>query len=241
MIAMVVGGLLTGVFGLLASLSKQERTPHWICWCALAAGLVVIVAGLWAGSDNARDAEVIQKKIEENAELTKENAAFITGGDSYGYFFISPWIKNDVVTAEFIPRGKYPLYGLTVKITDLTKWELLMDRGEPGELIISKCTIRRPIGDISPNEDGPVLSLSVQRPRQKFKIEFIARNGKWTQDITMHYDERITPYRIVGTNKVPAKDISSWHTAMRVTRGPDILRERIDALFPKSTNGEIEW
>ncbi len=235
MIAMVVGGFLTATFGLLAALSKQKRTPPCICWGAFFAGIVVIVAGVWAGIGDAKDYARI-------VTLTEENAALTTGGDSYAYLCVDGNAKSNVVEATFIHRGKYPLYNCNVKIIDITKLKNLPRRLGPHNQADPKFSTKHYIGNVAPaqNLDGPTIELPVQRPVQEFRCEYFANNGSWKQDIIIHHVPEATVSWSAGSNSVPLPGRSLWTPGWRVKRGPDVLLEHNTALFQKSDHSNTE-
>jgi hypothetical protein len=235
MIAMVVGGFLTATFGLLASLSKQKRTPPWICWTTFVAGVVVIGAGVWAGIDDAKDNARI-------LALTEENAALATGGDSYGYLCVGGNAKSNVVEATFIHCGKHPLYNCKVKIVDITKLKNLPRLLGPHNQADLEFSIIRSIGNVAPTQslDGPSIELPVQGPVQQFRCEFFANNGRWEQDIIIHHVPEVTASWSDGSNSVPLPERSFWTPGWRVMRGPDVLQEHNTALFQKSDHSNTE-
>lgn len=231
MIAMVAGGLLTATFGLLASLSNQERTPRWICGGAFIAGLLVIGAGVYAGIGDAKD----NRRI---VALAQENVALATGGDSYGYLCVGSNAVNNIVKAKFIHHGKYPLYDCKVKIMDVTKFQNLPHRLVPNDRTDWECTTNHSIGNTAPAQllDGPILELPVQRPVQEFRCEFIARNGRWEQDIIIHYLPEATVHWSDGTNSILLPERSVWNPGWKVTRGADVLHKHNAAMFQKNSD-----
>lgn len=102
-IGLVLGGILTGLFGLLSGISKEKRTPKCIAWGSFIAGLIVLSAGVYAGYQNqvteaedrrkASRIEGLSKKIVElaleNARLNNEIANSVSGGDSYCHLMVS--------------------------------------------------------------------------------------------------------------------------------------------------------
>ena len=99
-IALLLGGILTSLFGFLAAISKEERTPKWIAWGAFLAGLLVLFAGVLSGYQQDITSKLIQNRTEKIANLSQENAKFakinaklnkkiadsITGGDGFCYY-----------------------------------------------------------------------------------------------------------------------------------------------------------
>lgn len=94
MIAMVIGGLLTSLFGLLASISKSEKIPRWLCWCSFLAGIVVLIGGIMSGVSDAKDAAAIQNQTRQIAELSAQNTALLAGGHNYCSFAVSVHPSN---------------------------------------------------------------------------------------------------------------------------------------------------
>src|SRR5207302_1136108 len=64
----------------------------------------------------------IANKNAEIAELNKQIAATLTGGDNYSYVQISPPAQNSHVCEVYlINRGDYPVYDVSVQITDVKR------------------------------------------------------------------------------------------------------------------------
>lgn len=71
-IALVLGGILTSLFGFLAGISKSEKTPAWIAWGSFIAGLVVLCAGIFSGYQDQVTAAILQEKTEKIAQISQD-------------------------------------------------------------------------------------------------------------------------------------------------------------------------
>jgi hypothetical protein len=134
-IALLLGGILTSLFGFLASISKEEKTPKWIARGAFIAGIIVLFGGVMSGYQQERNSKLLQsrteqienlsqKNIELSSELSKINkeiAATVTGGESFCYLFPSPSFgKLNTMDFNLWHMGKYPVYDSFIRVWDDT-------------------------------------------------------------------------------------------------------------------------
>lgn len=134
-LALILGGILAFVFGLLAAFSKGERTPKWIAWGTFIAGLIVLVAGIFSGFEGQQASKLLQSKTEEvaklsqenaelaktNANLNKEIAGSLTGGDSFCYLMPLPsFTEINSLAFKLNHFGKYPMYDVHITVRDGT-------------------------------------------------------------------------------------------------------------------------
>jgi hypothetical protein len=176
--ALLLGGLLTSVFGLFAAISKEERIPKWIIWGSFFAGSIVLVGGIYSGFEQEKMSESLQAKSEKisnlsqkiidleekNVELSNTIADSVTGGDSY--LEITPFIPVGSNMIQFYLHncGKNPLYDVNIRILDQTMLQLLdyesvhKDKSldpllqiKSFNALVNKAAIYQNIGNISPN------------------------------------------------------------------------------------------
>lgn len=164
-----------------------------------------------------------------NASLAKESISTVTGGDSFCYMNFS--YQFGMPTPVLIHSGKYPLYDVQVRITDLNKFRRKVELHQPldlssdinltiGELQVGRVWINR----------GLAVPFSDERA-QDFNIFFSARNGIWTEILRL---------RKVG---------NSWSPALRVRFSPtDIPNppakpafEQVPKDFPRNADGLVDW
>jgi hypothetical protein len=164
--------------------------------------------------------ERVLARTQENAELTKSNTGVVSGGDSVCWMnFIHQWAYPCPVS---LVEGKFPLYGVRVKIFDISAEQVGIRRDD----------ISIDLGDLSAGRAwmNPTARLPFTGgTAQEFNVFFSARNGMWNQKLL--------------TRKVA----DDWLTATRVWRcagseAPEGLAfERVDSAFPRDDAGEVDW
>ncbi len=242
MIALIVGGLLTGAFGLATTfLNPDHPPPRWLSWGTFAAGLIVLAAGFWVGIDQNKSTTKIHNQGKQIIDLASELKHWTTGADSfcyyhYGNFAASP--KNKILRM-LVHVGRYPIYEISVDITDATTLKHLVNAGDLTFDSLRTIKTREHLGTVHPNDiaqnmyskachfQGDLLPVTIPQDtqRQEYSILFSARNGIWVQDIIIERvsDRCVVAYRVRTTN--PEK----------------ILLEHIDANFPRDADNSIEW
>ncbi len=177
-IALLIGGLLTSLFGFIAGISKDKEPPKWIAWGSFFAGIIVLFAGIISGYQGQITSKALQDKTEIivdvsrknvqlaeiNAALNKEIVSSVTGGDSY--IEIIPFIpvEGNMIQFYLWNRGENPLYDVNIRILDKTMSELIdykpvykdesldpLLRIKSFNIRFNKATINLNIGNISPN------------------------------------------------------------------------------------------
>lgn len=184
-IALVFGGILTSLFGVLAGISKSEQTPKWIAWCSFAAGLLVLGAGILSGYQD----QLTAKKI---TELNNKIANTITGGNGYCFLIFMNRPGSNICDLMLISKGEYPLYDVEINIHDHTKraalftpsvdlyqslppekFSELYNKSVKNSLKVIK------IGNKVPHMARPLRPLILPKDgdKQFYYIEIFARNG----------------------------------------------------------------
>jgi hypothetical protein len=199
-------------------------------------GLLSVVGALFAARQRAEYERVLRQKAEENAELTRQVAASVTGGDTFAYLQPLPTDSEDSVTLLLTRDGDYPLYDVEVRIGDQARVDELIARyssGGAGTLkpgfslrqFYEGQTVLR-IGNVGmsqawtyegyrlPNREHVNLAVSIQ-----------ARNGSVSQRLAMR--------RIGGERK--------WASIVRRDRDNALLVRMADSGFPVNQSGEIDW
>ena len=123
----VIGGVLTCIFALLGSVARQDKPRRSIHWCAFAAGIIVLVAGILSEIESSRqtlELESRSKKIvdlsEQNVSLSEQLLAFSTSGESFCYIQPMPDDLSQRQTLMLFHEGDYPLYDVELNISDST-------------------------------------------------------------------------------------------------------------------------
>ena len=134
-VALVIGGILILFFGVLAAISKEKRSLKWIALGSFLAGMIVLSAGLLSEYKGQQASKLLQSKTEEvakiaqeiarlaktNANLNKEIAGSLTGGDSFCYLMPIPsFTEADTLALNLHHFGKYPMYDVHIEIWDDT-------------------------------------------------------------------------------------------------------------------------
>src|SRR6478609_5690772 len=95
---------------------KMLDAPGWLM---LLGALLSTAGAILASQRQAASEEELSKKSVEIAELNKQIAASVTGGDSFAYMGFL--LQFDVPRLMLFHEGQYPLYGLNARISDLDK------------------------------------------------------------------------------------------------------------------------
>lgn len=191
----------------------------------LVGAIISAVGALWAAQQQATSERELRQKSDEIAELNKQIALSITGGDSFAYLIP---IRLGVSTSSLaiIHRGEYPLYDLTLRVVDLEKWKA-RDRQKPISFFdMQRDEIRLDIGNVAANQARVVGPMQIDSDSLRWNIFFSARNGFYTQLLRLK--------RINGELK----------TALKVTRNlPSGEAEtlQIDPAYPLGNDGKVEW
>jgi hypothetical protein len=249
MIAMSLGGLLTGIFGLAAALSKARHTRPWLAWSTFAAGVIVLAAGFWAGVDQNRAAEAASRQSAQildlasrNAEMSQHLQRLSSGGDSFCFYHYGNYgdsLTNSVFRI-LVHVGTYPLYEVTATTLDASAFQDFVASGKRftfGSLHTFEA--REQLGTIHPNDiaqnmfstnfhfqsDFLPVAVPPRANRQEYSLVFAARNGIWIEDVVIApvNGRLLTAFRV------------------RTPKSDKILYEHIDNGFPLAQNGSVEW
>ncbi|WP_217182759.1 intracellular growth attenuator family protein [Methylobacter tundripaludum] len=164
---------------------------------------------------NTRNEEII-KLNREIGNLSHHTMNMVTGGNSYAYILFSNNESESVENMQLgniflIHEGQYPLYDLTIQITDIDTFK--------NEKIINVGNI----GSIQHIKHWPLnyaINFNLHgKSSQRFNIFFYARNGTWYQQL------------------IYKKLKSKWYVATRVVRSNeqgsvDVLFKDISPNFP---------
>lgn len=135
-----------------------------------------------------------------------ENIKTFTGGDSYCYVTFAA-IGRDRNALTIVHRGRYPLYGVQIRLYDLDKG------GSP----LDNPTVeldRLPIGTVVLRQDV-LLGANGTGSSRRFNIFFHAMNGTWEENLRM---------RKIGTG---------WVHAIRVRRNDKVIFQQVQPTFGK--------
>jgi hypothetical protein len=164
-----------------------------------------------------------------NAQLAHESISTVTGGDSFCYMDFNYQFGRPM--PMFIHLGKYPLYDVGVRITDLNKLRKMVERKQQ---LTSSSHINLSVGELQVGKtwfNPNVFIPFSDGMAQDFSISFSARNGEWTEVLRL---------RKVGND---------WCQALRVSFTPlgaikpseKPVFEKIAEQFPRNKDGLVDW
>lgn len=148
----------------------------------------------------------------------------VTGGDSACYVF-GPTPESDRWIGLLIVHvGKYPLYEVTCRVTELDIFEEMLNNNEP-LTENDRSEFRFAIGPLAPNmgRRAPIDLPLGPKDSRRFNLFFTARNGSTTQ--------------LIRCKKIDGE----WKFATQLKRSDQVLYERIDDGYPRLGTGEIDW
>jgi hypothetical protein len=165
----------------------------------------------------------LEHLVNQAEEQTKEMINHVTGGDGYCSVMTTQTIDGRFswIISFF---GSYPLYNVTMRITDLERMKTCIERvGAFDEADFVK-TIN--LGDCVPGsatcEEGHAIELEGYSTRS-LNIVTAARNGYTSQQVRlMKIDDR-------------------WIVANRIMRGGKVVHETLPEQFPLDEEGNYDW
>jgi len=201
-------------------------------------GLLMSALGaLWASGEQTESERELQSKNDEIARLNRRIACSITGGDSWCHVgFSLPEGHSNVAAMVLVHHGSYPLYDVGVRVVDLDKMDNLTEGKDPEDPLslelIEKSETRIRVGNLSPGQ-ALLLSRRLTLPSgdsARYNVFIAARNGFVVEKARLR--------RVEGR----------WAAAYKIEAGPGreeeehtVLHQKIDALYPKNAEGEIDW
>ncbi|WP_039918725.1 hypothetical protein [Cellvibrio mixtus] len=170
------------------------------------------------GSVEVRFNELIDK-LEAKAE---ETISHISGGGSYPmaqFCGIGPPNNWGLIVRH---HGSYPLYDVTVRITDLRQ---LAQAKDSSSISAAAFGTMKHVGNMIPTQSNIVFAVDVKDYSElSFNIFFTARNGLFSQLL-----------RIKKIN-------DSWVSAIKgLNKDGDIIFEHVEELFPRDSSGNVNW
>ncbi len=172
----------------------------------------------------------LRMRSDEIADLNREIAGRVTGGDGYCYFEISRAPKGDDLFLVLAPHGKYPLYDVEFRLVDVQLFEQIADDIEAGDFEkLSESEIKRHIGTLPPKQARMQgrLWLPSDRDYYAYNVFMGARNGFFSQIIRL---------RLVN---------GKWKCATKVFGGggedAELIFEHAEPDFPLDAAGEPRW
>lgn len=147
----------------------------------------------------------------------------ITGGDSVCYFF-GPSTREEVWGGMLVFHyGNHPLYEVVARVCDIDEFVKYKDLTTQ-ELLLPGVDQIVQLGNLVPEHARfSPISLSLGKGEyRRFNIFFTARNGSFSQ--------------LLRCKRVDGQ----WTFATRVTRGNDVVLEKVDDQFLQGSS-EVNW
>ena len=114
--------------------------------------LISALGAVWAAVKQNSAEQQLRAKSDEIAELNRQIAGSVTGGESFECLTFTPSGHSDRVAILFVHQGKYPLYDVVARVADLAKWDAL-PKGEASVTLGSFLAgdPRLQIGNVAPS------------------------------------------------------------------------------------------
>ncbi|MBI5773163.1 MAG: hypothetical protein HZA89_05400 [Verrucomicrobia bacterium] len=126
--------------------------------------------------------------VQANESLTNSTAVgkgLATGGDSRAEISFSKGDDPNSVSAMMMPKGGYPLRGLSIKITDETKHILTKRSGDTNALPEGSVVFQRSFGDVAVNSYADLCTLHFDPTvTNYYRFDVSALNGSYWQLIS---------------------------------------------------------
>lgn len=180
------------------------------------------IGALWASRQQTEFERHLRGKSDQIAELNREIANIVTGGDSFCYVTIAsldPKTNRGILTV--VHQGGHPIYDVSARIVDLQLSCQIKDYSLPN---LQKAETNLHIGNMT-KETAVIISpfdLGSSSSRD-FNIFFGARNGLFTQ--------------LLRLRKIDGK----WTTAIKVDKDGKTVFEKINDDFPKTKQDQVQW
>jgi hypothetical protein len=169
-----------------------------------------------------------QQQFLRTLNNVREGIQTETGGDSFCYVQFVAALTSERGFAMAVQKGKFPLYGVHVRIVDLekiNKQPVTLESALHGDTNLE-------VGDMAVGTGLPLTYINFSNnEKQDFNLFFSGRNGLWTQLLRM-------------------RNVSGrWQSATKVTRSrlgnqgkyEDYpIFEKVDPQYPR-VNGAVVW
>lgn len=170
---------------------------------------IAAIGALWASQKEAQFERDLRAKSEEIADLNREIANLVTGGDSFCYVSIAnlnPSTNRGILVV--VHKGDYPIFDLSIRMLDLQKF------GELEEYTLAsmnQAATILPIGTLPKENVVTVGEFDLgSSPERDFNIFFTTRNSHFTQSLRLR--------------KIDDK----WLKATKVERDGKVIHEHTD-------------
>jgi len=180
------------------------------------------------GHLNTQLQERLLEQTKTITSLSKESINTTTGGSSFGYISLLNICSSDSWIPAFVHIGKYPLYGVSARITDLDKFRKMPKDSSLLDWFSANTNID--IGDIVEGFGKLYFEKSIPIVRDNvehsYNIFITARNGYWMQFL-----------KVINLN-------GKCSTATRIYKEgtpKKLVFEQIMDDFRRNHKGKIDW
>lgn len=197
----LMGTIAATYFALTIGKMEKSTRKRKVAIGTCIASMLLIISGLWSGYEKDKSDSILLKTVKTNAELsekiaemTRNTAAFFTGGEFYCFFDPIETSSNQF-TWYLTRQGRKgvgaptpPLYDISVSIIDINKLRSHKPSGSPdapNPEALANATEGFFIGTMNPTEfsrEFRKVDMSGMKS-QAYVINFCARNGSWQQAI----------------------------------------------------------
>ncbi len=189
----------------------------------IAGATISALGGLWANYSQNRDAATLSDKNEEIARLSQHIANAVTGGPTVCYLIPYGWVGPGSILCT---HGDYPLYDVSIRVTDLQIFTRLAATPEGRLLLRQADAFVYKIPELPPKCSTTLpFTFDLHGDTRTWNIFFIARNGPFMQKLRM---------KLVA---------GKWEYANQVLRenGRDVACEQISPSYPRNPDSSISW
>ena len=178
------------------------------------------------------------ERVEGVSQLTQKSIGTVTGGDGFCYMtFEAKSLEDGMAFPMFSNAGKYPLYQVSARITDLKKLAAAVPFGRKGIFFKEGLVAMRNIevGELTPGRSRmmPRIVFDLRdKSDQYYTVVFDARNGTWIQSIRLTY---IKDHWQLATKVMQGEDLNGKVRLSIVDPGYPSPIDKVDWLFKRSS------
>ena len=203
----------------MKSLLQLLRGPPGLIFIGV---VLAAIGAFWASRQQTEFERHLRGKSDQIAELNREIANMVTGGDSFCYVTIAsldPKTNRGILTV--VHQGDHPIYDLSARMVDL---QLLRQIKDYSLSNLQKAETNLRIGNMIKGTAAVVSPFDLGSSSSRdFNIHFSARNGLFTQLL-----------RLRKTN-------GKWTTAIKIEKDGNTVFEKIKDDFPRTNQGQVQW
>lgn len=165
-----------------------------------------------------------------NASLVKESISTSTGGDSFCWMAVNFQFGHPCPLITH--SGRYTLYGVNVRITNLNKMRRKIERHEA---ISFSDDIMIPVGELQVGRTWCYERLAIpfsEDSAQHFNVFFGARNGMWTERLRL---------RKIDDHWSSAIQVFFSYSSDGSSPRKEPVFEQVAQDYPRNEKGLVDW